>query len=665
MGAFKKAVSKAKAKAKTVKKTVAKKASTAKTNFGKKVAAKAVKKVAPKVVKKVAQKSVPKPVKKSAPKVAPKKSAPKVSISKPKPAPKKQSSFVAKLSSGAKKIANSMNPVKTAYASDGSSQTQPQQKQEPGLFNSWADKVQGAFSGNQDNAGQVNTGSSRDWLGNALRKYGINQDYGISEMFGGNTQSLSTVSKDANPIQKATVGVAKTINPVAKAISYGNPLMNPVGSAYQAGTASVDTAKYATQPTGQVLGDKTAGATSTRANNFSFYPGENITNPFNIQDPATANLPKPGTATTGQAPNFSPLEGEGAVSGGYTFSNGQWVPADSVTSTDSGAAPMIDSQPTGQTALDDFYGELQQTNPELYGLLAPTDEEMQRLSDAGLQNYLAGYASEEDILNKQAEMNKQALELQYNKILQNYASLPEEHRASADRALEEIRRQLDLTYKQGTEAKQAIENSYGEAIRSKLKSDKVSKNQLRNLFSSLGTAESSAFMENMANIESESGRDIFMADKEKAGKLTSIDDLVRQAEQTEQSERARIIRERDNAINEIRANMNIAEEEKALAIQQNNLYALAELSRLQQAKEQYLLGQSENMANYRSGIAQALIPGLMEQQLQNDYLDTVYGGASTPKDESGAYGIASMPNGNTKYSDHTIRNKQGVTVGYW
>lgn len=656
MGVFKKAISKAKAKAKTVKKAVTKKVSKVKTNFGKKISAKAVKRVAPKVVKKVATKSVPKAVKKSTPKAT---SKPKVSVSKPKATPKKQSSFVAKLSSGAKKIANKIDPVKTAYASDGSNQ-QAQQKQEPGLFNSWADKVQNAFTGNQSNSGQVNTGSSRDFFGNALRKYGINQDYGISEMFGGNTKSLNTVGSNANPIQKTTVSAARTINPVAKA-SMSNPIINPVGSSYLAGTGSVDAARYATSPTqqtGQVLGDSTAS--STRGNNFSFYPGGEITNPFNLDTSITAGLPKPGS-TTGQEPQYTPVEGEGTVSGGYTFTNGQWVPTGSTAQTDVGTAPMVDSQPTGQTAIDDFYGELQQTNPELYGILAPSDEEMQRLSDAGLQNYLAGNASEEEILNQQSELNRKALELQYDKIMANYASLPEEHRASADRALEEIRRQLDLTYKQGAEAKQAIENSYGEAIRRKIKTDKVSKNQLRNLYSSLGTAESSAFIEDMSEMESEGNRDIFLAEQEKSGRINSVDDLVRQAEQTEQSERARIIRERDDAINEIRANMNIAEEEKALAIQQNNLYALAELSRLQQAKEQYLLSQSENMANYRSGIAQALIPGLMEQKLQDDYLNTVYGnqGASEP------VGIASMSDGNTKYNDGTIRNKYGVTVGRW
>lgn len=640
MGAFKKAVSKVKAKAKSVKKSVSK----AKTNFGKKLAAKAVKKIAPKVVKKVAQKAV----KKSVPKVVAKKvvSKPKVSVSKPKAAPKKQSSFVSKLSSGAKSVARDLNPIKTAYAAE-----RTQQKPQAGILTSWADKVQNAFSGNGANASPVNTGSSRDYFGNTLRKWGVNQDYGISEIFGGNTKSLDTVTKP-NLVQGITTTAAKAVNPLAKTVM-SQPALNPLGSAYQAGVSAVDTQRALTQPSGQVLGDSDTGASTQKQNNFSFYQPSTATNPFNTPTQTT-------DTQTGRLPAFSPTSGEGTTSGGYTFTDGRWSPAATTQPTvDTYATPPVDTNATS-----DFYGALQQSNPELYGLLTADDAELQSLSDAGLQSYLDGNASEVDIMNQQAENNRRALELQYDKILQNYAALPEEHKSAADRALNERRRELDLIYKQGTEAKKSIENSYGEAIRAKLKSDKVSKNNLRNMFSSLGTAESSAFIENMTDMESENNREIFVANQEKARRIGSIDDLVRQAEQTEQSERARIISERDAAIADVMENMNASEEEKALAIERNNLTALAELSRLQQAKEQYLLAQGSAMADYRSGITQALIPGLMEQQLMED-LNTQYGGASNPVGTGSGYAIQSLSNGNIKYSDHTIRNKQGVTVGYW
>lgn len=218
-----------------------------------------------------------------------------------------------------------------------------------------------------------------------------------------------------------------------------------------------------------------------------------------------------------------------------------------------------------------------------------------------------------------------------------------------------------MTYKSGGEAKQSIENTYGEAIRRKLKGDKVNKNQLRNLFSSLGTAESSSFIENMSNMESESGRDIFQAEMEKAGKISNVNDLMSTAESEYNGERERIIKERDAKLIEIKENLALTEEEKALAIQQNNLEALANLSNLQQQKSDYLYNNSNNFYNYRNGIAQNLIPGLMQlnllagQQGNSNY---------TPYENSSLVGLQSMADGTVRYSDGTIRDKYGNIVGY-
>lgn len=654
MGAFRKAISKVKSEAKTVKKSVSK----AKTNFGKKIAAKAVKKIAPKVVKKVAQKAV----KKSVPKVVAKKTAskpkaytskPKVSISEPKSTAKfktpqkKQSSFISKLSSGAKSVARDLNPIKTAYAAE----TTPQ-KPQAGILTSWADKVQNAFSGNEANANPVNTGSSRDYFGNTLRKWGVNQDYGISEIFGGNAKSLDTVTKP-NLVQGITTTVAKAVNPLANTVMSQPALLNPLGSAYKSVTQAMDTARSISQPSGQVLGDSDVGASTQKPNNFSFYQTNAATNPFNTPTQTT-------DTQTGKLPNFSPTSGEGTTSGGYTFTDGKWSPAGTTqTATDTFAQPNSPSVPSsGQTALDDFYSSLP---PEIYGLVAGNDEELQALSDKGMSDYLAGYTSDKGLLDAQAENTRRSLELQYDAILRNYNLIPERERAKADAALNEVRRDLDLNYRQGVESKQAIENSYGENIRAKLKSDKVSKNNLRNMFSSLGTAESSAFIENMTDMESENNREIFLANQEKAGKLGNIDNLVRQAEQIEQDERERITRERDDAIAIAMGDINASEEEKALAIERNNLYALAELSKLQQAKQEYLMSSSESMASLRNNMVQTLVPGIMEQKLLDSQNNVQY----NPTGDGTGYAIGSLANGNIKYSDHTIRNKQGVTVGYW
>lgn len=653
MASIKKAVSKAKSKAKaTVKKAVSK----AKTSFAKKVVKAAPKKPAPKkpapkpkpVVKKAVSKPAPK---KSAPKPAPKKSIAKPA---PKPSPKapskpaKQSSFVSKLTQGAKKIATSMNPIKTARAAE----TYNAPKQAPTSTNTFGDRIANAFQ-DKGNTGLVNTGSAKDAFGNLFRKAGITRDYGFSEMFGGEDDSIQNV-QNPNRVQKVTVPAAKTINKASSRL-------NPVVGMYNTATKAADFANTA----GGYVATGNAGSPSA-ANSFtqSFLQSKPAKTAFDFVSnwsKPKAPTAKASSSSTGTAPAYTPVTGVGTKSGGYTYTANGWVAdgqagATNMTPTAGATDASVDTtqQPmTGQ----DFYDQIKEENPELYGLLVGDD--YAAASEGIAEQYMSGNASDQETVQKMSDANRRQIENQYNRLLANYDKLPEQYRAQADRLLAELKMQLDMTYKQGVEGKAAIENSYGEAIRRKLRSDKINKNQLRNLYSSLGTAESSAFMEDMGELQAESDRDIFLAEKEKAGKIYNIDDAIRTAEQKVADERIRIISERDAAINAVYEDINLTEEQKEIAIEQNNLQALQQLAELQEAKKAFLLQQAADLTEYKGNIAAAVLPGLIEQQLLSGETSAFNTGNDS------AYGIASMANGQVKYSDGTIRDRAGAIVGRW
>lgn len=266
-------------------------------------------------------------------------------------------------------------------------------------------------------------------------------------------------------------------------------------------------------------------------------------------------------------------------------------------------------------------------NEPWYGFVSETDAEQQVLLDQLNQQLQAGVITDQEALAAQEKIAMQRTRNQYDKLLKAYATMPEQYRASAESALQLLQSQMDMAYSQGAQSKQALENTYGEAIRRRLRNDQVSKNQLRNMFSSLGSAESSAFQEKMMDVESEQGRDIYQGEIEKAGKMSGIDEMLRNAENIKGTEQARIIRDRDNAINEVRSNQMMAEEEKAMALQEISLASMQALAQLQQQYQTSFATNGLDLNQWRQQLALMLMQNQMGLgSLQGNYAGSgIYG----------------------------------------
>lgn len=229
----------------------------------------------------------------------------------------------------------------------------------------------------------------------------------------------------------------------------------------------------------------------------------------------------------------------------------------------------------------------------------------------------SNFADSEKFTNTWSENQKQQLELAYRKLKENYGNMSDEERRIADSALNRIQAELDMLYGEGRKATQSVENTYGEAERARIKKAKLDEANARNLFSSLGTAESSSFIDKLMDLKQEGGRESYRADVEKAGKIADINDLINRSKVDAGNQKNEIITTRDRNIQSIQSQMNMSQQEKDYAIMEQNLLALQQMMQLQQQDQANRLAFLNNRMTAKSGTDQIMLQGIINNALLN------------------------------------------------
>jgi len=570
-------------------KSVVKKA--ASTKFGKKVAS-IVKKAAP-VVKKVVQstpqyktaKAVYKavtPAKKSiqqvskyiAPKVSTpakssssKSSSSKSSSSKSSSSSKKSSSFSSKIQDVKNTVTASLPKISDlgqskAYASSTPTYGTPQQ--------SFKDKVLNTFG-----------------------SLGL-PDLGISEILGGNKASLqkqlSSQSGFALPTQIA--GAAQPLGYLNEGRGLYNQESQPDYSSLLSDNSYLNNLVGQPQRTGNITFDPRQ------------LPG--------VQGVANQRVSQPQVQSVGEEmPAYSPGEsGAKSPSGEWTYT-GNGVTGWEKTGTDQ-QLPPADTQEPYVDPMTRILNEIDPKLAEAWGLL--NEDGSPALYDDLLKS---NFADSEKFTNTWSENQKQQLELAYRKLKENYGNMSDEERRIADSALNRIQAELDILYGEGRKATQSVENTYGEAERARIKKAKLDEANARNLFSSLGTAESSSFIDKLMDLKQEGGRESYRADVEKAGKIADINDLINRSKVEAGNQKNEIITTRDRNIQSIQSQMNMSQQEKDYAIMEQNLLALQQMMQLQQQDQANRLAFLNNQMTAKSGTDQIMLQGIINNALLN------------------------------------------------
>lgn len=138
-----------------------------------------------------------------------------------------------------------------------------------------------------------------------------------------------------------------------------------------------------------------------------------------------------------------------------------------------------------------------------WALLGPELENNRQELEQRIQ---AGEMSGEDAIREQQRFQMELLTPYYEKLNQMAMSGIPAVEANARKQIERLRGNL-ATYKESAQPVLAnVENTFGTAIRSAVENAQRSKTQLRNVYSSIGSAESSQFLDSLRNIDSELGK---------------------------------------------------------------------------------------------------------------------------------------------------------------
>ncbi len=117
-----------------------------------------------------------------------------------------------------------------------------------------------------------------------------------------------------------------------------------------------------------------------------------------------------------------------------------------------------------------------------------------------------GEISGEEAIREQQRFQMELLTPYYEKLNQMAMSGIPSVEANARKQIERLQGNL-ATYKESAQPVLAnVENTFGTAVRSAVENAQRSKTQLRNVYSSIGSAESSQFLDSLRNIDSELGK---------------------------------------------------------------------------------------------------------------------------------------------------------------
>ena len=201
----------------------------------------------------------------------------------------------------------------------------------------------------------------------------------------------------------------------------------------------------------------------------------------------------------------------------------------------------------------------------------------------GIMNeYSNGNLGEEEARNKMAEAQRRYIESQYNSNKANAEALIPEYEQFRDKALGDITTNLSEVKSNAVKTKETTSNTYGDILRRATENKRYTDAQRRNQFSALGTADSSAFIENQTRADSSFGSDNNRTEREMADKLSGIDTEVMKAEKSAEDQSVAIKNDASSKIMAVKRSINASDEEKRNKIEEINAQLYADLTGLAQ-----------------------------------------------------------------------------------
>lgn len=178
---------------------------------------------------------------------------------------------------------------------------------------------------------------------------------------------------------------------------------------------------------------------------------------------------------------------------------------------------LVKDVATNNKELDDFYALI--NDPAIQGQLDSID---QRIYDEAVANNW----SQEEYNQKVFDEQKAVLLDQYNKLKAEAEGEIPYLETQTNAAIADEEAGLEKTAK-AAEAKKAETNmTYDELLKKSVSTQRDEENRLRNVFSNLGTSESSAFINKLGSLVGERGAERSKIDLTRAKDLTSIADFI-------------------------------------------------------------------------------------------------------------------------------------------
>jgi acyl carrier protein len=215
-----------------------------------------------------------------------------------------------------------------------------------------------------------------------------------------------------------------------------------------------------------------------------------------------------------------------------------------------------------------------------------------------------------DDLQTQVEVDRERdianLEAQYDYLQRNYDNLTADAKAEADLAMTKIKQALDYGYGQGEEARGRVQRMFADAIKKAVKTGRAGEQRLRNIFSSLGTADSSAFIEAMAQGEQALGADIRGLRQEELRNVGQIENYLQQLTQENQNKVAELQINLNSTLNNIMNNRMLSEQQKTFAMQEAQSQAMNILADLRLHEQNMRMQIPMQLAGLEAQIAATL-----------------------------------------------------------
>lgn len=187
----------------------------------------------------------------------------------------------------------------------------------------------------------------------------------------------------------------------------------------------------------------------------------------------------------------------------------------------------------------------------------------------GIMNeYNNGNMTAEEAQQKMADAQKLYLNAQYNANKENALALIPQYETFRDKAVNDINSNLSEIKTNADKTKATTSNTYGDILRRATENKKYTDATRRNQFSSLGTADSSAFIESQQRADSQAGSDSQTTEREMADKLANIDTEVTKAEKSAMEQKNTIVLDAQTKIDQVKRDINASDEEKRAKIEE-------------------------------------------------------------------------------------------------